>query len=338
MSRSGSRWEAGLVFLLAVAWDLLWGEPNGRVHPVVWMGRAIQGAATRVPTGGRWLPFVGGAGIAVGGGLLFGLATAAVEQALQWAMRRLQKGTRAWQPAARAALWMVDMGLRAYLLKCTFSVRGLWHAAHAVYEPLNQDDLPGARRQLAWHLVSRDTHQLAATDVAAATIESVAENTSDSVVAPWAFFWLGGLPGAMAYRYLNTVDAMLGYRDARREWLGKAGARLDDAANLGPARLTGLLYVAAAWATGQNAGSAARVWAQDAHKTASPNAGHPMSAMAGALERELAKAEHYRLGAGSALPGVADIPRALRLYGVTVGLAGLLALLGIVWRGWSSTR
>jgi len=150
---------------------------------------------------------------------------------------------------------------------------------------------------VSWRLVSRDTATLSATQVSAATIESVAENLSDSVVAPLLYYAVGGLPAAFGYRFANTADAMVGYRDEVYEWLGKAPARLDDLFNLVPARLAAALIVAAAPLTGESAGRAWRIWRRDAGKTASPNAGHPMSAMAGALDVELEKVGHYRLGA-----------------------------------------
>ncbi len=132
------------------------------------------------------------------------------------------------------------------------------------------------------------------------------------MVAPFFYFVLAGLPGALAYRFLNTADAMLGYRGPTREWLGKAPARADDAANLIPARLAAALLVLAAACLGEDARGAFGIWRQDAGKTASPNAGHPMSAMAamaGALGVELEKAGPYKLGEGLALSGPSDIGR-----------------------------
>jgi adenosylcobinamide-phosphate synthase len=142
------------------------------------------------------------------------------------------------------------------------------------------------------------------------------------------YYALGGLPAALAYRFVNTTDAMLGYRDPAHEWLGKAPARLDDLANLLPARLTAGLITLAAALVGDDAGGAWRIWRRDARKTASPNAGHPMSAMAGALGVELEKVDHYRLGAGGRSPAPGDISRAVRLVRVVLALvAGLLLLL-----------
>ncbi len=233
-----------------------------------------------------------------------------------------------WPPASsrwvKAGGWLAE----AILLKMTFSLRGLAEAADEVRGALAVGNLPEARRLVSWHLVSRDTTNLDPSQVAAATIESVAENASDGVVAPLLYYTLGGLPAALAYRFANTADAMLGYRDPAHEWLGKVPARLDDLANLLPARVTAGLLILAAALAGEDAGNAWRVWRRDASKTASPNAGHPMSAMAGALDIELEKAGHYQLGAGGCPPGPGDIRRAVHLSRVAIALAiGLLAWL-----------
>jgi adenosylcobinamide-phosphate synthase len=161
-------------------------------------------------------------------------------------------------------------------------------------------------------------------------VESVAENTSDGIVAPLFFYALGGLPAALAYRFINTADAMLGYRDAVHLWLGKVPARVDDLVNLVPARLTAALLVLASSLLGEEARQAWTVWRRQAGQTASPNAGQPMSAMAGALRVELEKVGHYRLGADQPLPGARDIARAIRLvYGATALATGLC--LGLIF-------
>lgn len=296
--------------ILALVLDLAVGDPANCFHPVAWMGTAI-GAARRHAPGQGWLAqlsfgallVTGGAAIAAGLGQLFAGVVARLPAPLGWLAE-------------------------AMLFKMTFSLRGLSTAAGEVESALETDDLPEARHLLAWHLVSRDTTALDESQVAAATIESVAENTSDGVIAPLFYYMLGGLPGALAYRFINTSDAMLGYRDPAHQWLGKVPARLDDLANLLPARITAALTVLAAALVGENSSAAWQVWQRDAGKTASPNAGHPMSAMAGALDVELEKVDHYRLGAGGRSPTPGDIQRAVRLMCmVPILIVGLLVLL-----------
>lgn len=219
----------------------------------------------------------------------------------------------------------------ACVLNLTFSLRGLAHASGEVRQALEAKDVEAARRLLSWHLVSRDTSQLSTSQVAAAAVESVAENTSDGVVAPLFYYVLGGVPAALVYRFVNTADSMLGYRDPTHFWLGKVPARLDDLVNLLPARLTALCIVLGALLLGNDMRQAWRIWQQDARRTASPNAGHPMSSMAGALRVELVKIGHYRLGAGQAPPTASDITRATHLMYAATALAVtlLIPLLGL---------
>jgi len=255
--------------LFALLLDLALGDPPNRFHPTAWMGSLIAFL-------GRFRPHKHSAAEFLYGGLLtvIGLAlVGGIGLALTWAFSRLPLPLN----------WL----LTALILKTTFSLRGLDRAAGEVQTALESDNLSEARRLLSWHLVSRDTSQLSAGQVAAAAIESVAENASDSLVAPLFFYALGGLPLALAYRFANTADAMLGYHDPDREWFGKIPARLDDVLNFIPARLTGLLLICAAAISGASTRNAWKITWRDARLTASPNAGVPMSAMAGALSVEL---------------------------------------------------
>jgi adenosylcobinamide-phosphate synthase len=284
----------------ALLLDVLLGEPPNRYHPVVWMGNAISALRRRAPTQGRLAPLCYGGGVALGG--------ASAVAGAAWLLQRL----------CRRLPFPLDMLVTAWLLKTTFSARGLARAAGEVNMALQRDDLPEARRLLAWHLVSRDTSALSQGHVCAAAIESVAENLSDSIVAPLFYYALGGLPAALAYRYINTGDAMLGYHDAEREWLGKIPARLDDVVNLIPARLSAFALLLAA---GRDAPRGWRIWRRDHRKTASPNAGQPMSMMAGILGIELEKIGHYQLGAGLRPPTPRDLTRSIRLMKMAAGLA-----------------
>jgi adenosylcobinamide-phosphate synthase len=206
-----------------------------------------------------------------------------------------------------AALWLL------------LALRGLFAAAGEVARALSDGNLGAARAALAWHLVSRPTEDLDAGHVASATVESVAENLTDAYAAPVAFFLAFGLPGAALYRAVNTADAMIGYRDGPLEYFGKVAARLDDVLNVLPARLAALAIVAAAPLAGASAGGAWRMLRRDRARTASPNAGWTMSAVAGALGVTLEKLGAYRLGDGR-LPRSTDIARAVRLVRVAGAL------------------
>jgi adenosylcobinamide-phosphate synthase len=220
--------------------------------------------------------------------------------------------------------------LRALLvglaLKPTFSVRRLLDEGRGVAGSLEADHLDEARDRLR-ALVSRPAGSLSPGLVAAAAIESVAENLADSIAAPLLFYVLFGLPGAAAYRVVNTADAMFGYR-GETEWLGKPAARLDDLLNLLPSRLSALAVTGAALISGGRAPAlrAWRTWRRDGGRTPSPNAGRPMAAMAGAVGRRLEKTGHYVLGDGLAEPGAEDVRAAIRLAGLAAALLAASAL------------
>jgi adenosylcobinamide-phosphate synthase len=184
---------------------------------------------------------------------------------------------------------------------------------------------PGMLAAALASLCSRDPAALDAGQLAAAATESLAENASDSFVAPLFYYALLGVPGAIGYRAVNTLDAMIGYR-GRYEYLGKAAARLDDVLNWIPARITAALLVVAGALTGRDAAGGWRVLRRDGGRTASPNAGRPMAAMAGLLGVALDKPGHYRLGDGPA-PTAAAIAAAWRVVTVAAALAAAAALL-----------
>jgi adenosylcobinamide-phosphate synthase len=213
----------------------------------------------------------------------------------------------------------------------TLAVRGLAAAALEVARHLERGDLPAARSAVGRHLVSRPTTALDDAGVASAAVESVAENLTDSVAGPLLFYVTLGLPGAAAYRAINTADAMLGYRDGVLEHFGKAAARLDDAASFLPARLSALALAAGAALTGDAGGAALATARRQHRRTASPNAGWTMAAMAGALGVTLEKAGHYRLGAGR--PATArDVRRAVRIMLAGAGVLTAAAILAAAFR------
>ncbi len=282
--------------LLALALDAL-GEPPARFHPVIYMGNYLKWARKnwRGLTPGQQLT-EGAAGWALGAGLATGAGYAA--SGLPWYAQGV-------------------------LLKPLLARKALFDAVGAVATALERDDLPEARRLLSWHLCSRDTSELSAAEVAGAAIESLAENLSDSVVAPLLAYRVGGLGLAAAYRLTNTADAMWGYRTPELEWAGKAAAHADDLLNLAPARLTALCTLLA------SGGKGWRVWAHDRRNTSSPNAGHPMAAFAGALDVKLDKRGVYVLNAAGSEPDAAEVRRALALAWRAFGVGVLVLILPV---------
>lgn len=284
-----------MTILLSWLLDLALGEPPVRLHPVVWMGSYLRTVRKRLPP-----TLLAGALAWLGGAVLVLLVA--------WLVVQLFTTTANLLPISPNLQSLVSSLLFALALKPLFAWRALHAAGQAV---LAAPDLPEARRMLSWHLVSRDTSALSAGEVYGATIESLSENLSDSLIAPLFYFVVGGLPLAALYRYANTADALWGYRTPALERFGKVAARADDLLNLVPARLTALLLCGTAWLCGLSTRSAWQVWRRDGRKTPSPNAGQPMSVAAGALGVRLDKAGLYVLGGEFPSPTQADIHRAL---------------------------
>ncbi len=329
------------MYALATLLDLALGErvfPRG-LHPVVWMGKVIralvallrkclstqdagQGDDSRRLLSPRVLELLCGTAmvVLVSGG--FAAAAYCLLEGLQ------------------GLSGVVYVLVGSLVLKSTFAVSMLGEAARRVHRALDAGRLEDARCELR-ALVSRDTSGLTPELAAAAAVESVAENASDSFLAPWLAFALFGIPGAVAYRALNTLDSMIGYR-GEYEYLGKSSARLDDVVNLVPSRLSAVLIVlgglvqrfhppqrgisSSRW---DEARAAWRVTRRDHGQTESPNAGWPMSAMAGSLGVQLQKVGHYSLGDPTRSVGPEHIKMAVaRMY--FVAFSGLILVLAIL--------
>lgn len=294
---------------LALVIDAVFGEPPAWAHPVVWIGTTASFLERLAPSGAMPRLVYGAAttAISVGGAALIG---AAVEKALA----RLPR--------------LPALFLEAWLLKTLLSVRALLQAGKAVEACLDRDDLDGARNAVR-ALVSRDPAALDCRLLTGAAVESLAENASDSIVAPLFYHAVGGLSAVLAYRAANTLDAMIGYR-GEYEHLGKVAARLDDLLNLVPARLTTVLLLAAGAVGGGDLGTGVAITLRDHNRTASPNAGWPMSTMAGLLGTRLEKPGHYVLGVGLPAPDVPAIDHAAELVKVMTVLT-VPVMLGVSW-------
>jgi len=301
------------VLALAVLLDLVLREPPMWAHPTVWMGRVVGFLETRAPKDGL-AGLVAGLVIALCLACLWGAAAFFVA----WGLKEIHT--------------IVYIILGAALLKTTFSVRLLHKEAESVRGHLDRGDMEQVRARMP-SLVSRDPSSLTAEQATAATVESVSENINDSFLASWLFFALFGLPGAFAFRMINTLDSMIGYRGVY-EHLGKASARLDDLVNLVPARLAGLLLVlSSGFLPGQRIARAWRTMWRHHGRTQSPNAGWTMSGMAGALGVQLQKVDPdvgYKLGEPDRPIEPKDITRAVQsMY--LVGLFGLAIALTVTY-------
>jgi adenosylcobinamide-phosphate synthase len=292
--------------VLALIIDRWFGEPPARIHPVVWMGRYLGRMGRHLPDHGPRMAFCLGA-------LYWLLGAAAV--AIVYGCAAVGAGM--------LPPWL-DIALTALLLKPLFALRLLLREVGAVEQALAQSVECG-RTRLS-QIVSRDTAALDSSEVRESSLESLAENLSDSVVAPLFWFVLFGLPGAAVYRFANTADAMWGYR-GRWEWAGKFAARTDDFLNLVPARLTAAGLILA----GSNRLSLLRRLPREAKRTASPNSGWPMAALALSLNVRLRKPQVYALNADGRAPSAADTAAALLRAQVTAWATALLFAVGTLF-------
>jgi adenosylcobinamide-phosphate synthase len=291
-----------VIIILSLLIDRWWGEPPARIHPVVWMGHYLKRAGRDLPDRGPRAAFLLGA-------VLWMVGAAAIAALYGYADVLI----------AKLPVWL-EIILTALLLKPLLALRMLLGEVQAVEEALDRG-LECGRARLRM-IVSRDTAELDEDQVRESSLESLAENLSDSVVAPLFWFVLFGLPGAALYRFANTADAMWGYR-GRWEWAGKFAARADDLLNFIPARVTavGLLLV------GSNRIALLRRLPVEAARTPSPNSGWPMSALALSLNVHLRKPYVYVLNEGGFPPAAADVLTALRRAELTAWtIAGVLAI------------
>jgi adenosylcobinamide-phosphate synthase len=305
---------------VAMVLDALVGWRSGLValigHPVTWMGRAID------TLDARWNRTVDPPWLRRMAGVVAALIVIALASGFGWAVQRMFAS-----PWSR----VVVIGTLAMPF---VALRSLYEHVVAVARPLGAGDVAAARSAVAM-IVGRDPDRLDEAAIARATIESLAENASDGVVAP--VFWgaLFGLPGIVGYKAINTLDSMIGHRTERHEAFGWAAARIDDIANFVPARLTGVLFAA----IGARPREALASMTSDARKHRSINAGWPEAAIAGALGVRLCGPRFYHgelaaepwLNESARDPGAHDIMQGLRLYIRAMAcLGGLLAVLTFI--------
>ncbi|MEV5649447.1 cobalamin biosynthesis protein [Nocardia sp. NPDC052254] len=311
--RYGTARAAGLI--LGFAADTIFGDPR-RGHPVALFGSVAQALESAWYRDGRGRG-IGYTAVLVGGVTVAG---AVVEAAVRPGGRRSGTGGLGTIAVTAAATWTALGGT------------SLARTGRSMADRLDSGDMSGARAVLP-ALCGRDPEVLDADGLARAALESIAENTSDATVAPLVWGAIAGVPGILGYRAANTLDAMVGYRSARYREFGWAAARTDDAVNLLPARVSGLLTAVLAPVIGGRPADALRAWHRDARSHPSPNAGVAEATMAGALGVTLGGRTEYghgvemrpELGTGPA-PVVADLRRAVYLSeAVQAGAAGLAA-------------
>lgn len=263
---------------LALDWAL--GDPPNKYHPVAWLGRIAGFFVPRLKARSPASEKAKGIAFAIAIVALAGIAA---------------------QLAAMASLYLAGIAglaiFSAIILKVTIAVRGMEKHATAITACLEKGDLPGARQGLSM-IVRRRTDDLDEQHVLSATIECISESTVDGIAGPIFYYSLLGPAGALGYRAVNTLDSMVGYKDDYYRNIGWMSARLDTVANYVPARITAWLIIASAKILGADWKNSLAMLQRDHDKTFSPNAGYPMSAVAGALRIRLEKIGHYSLGDG----------------------------------------
>tara|TARA_B100001765_G_scaffold201804_1_gene155359 strand:+ start:477 stop:1448 length:972 start_codon:yes stop_codon:yes gene_type:complete len=277
--------ESIIIIGFAIVLDLIFGDPKNRYHPTAWIGNFIGSITTCMKNESQNLEKFGGIFIvlipvSISCIVLFGL-----EFSIDF---------------INAEFWSVVISIifGIILFKMTIAIRGMELHALAVLDSIQKNDLTQARKNLSM-IVKRNTKNLDKNHILSGTLESLSENIVDGITGPMFYFALFGLPGAFAYRIVNTVDSMVGYKTYMFKNLGWFGANCDNILNYIPSRLTGLTMVLGAMLLGHDWKNCYAIFKRDGKKTDSPNAGYPMAALAGALGTTFEKIEHYSLGNGN---------------------------------------
>lgn len=264
------------IFLLAVVFDLIIGDPRWLIHPAQIIGALISYLEKQLrrisstPKGELW-----------SGGILVVIVVAVVYGvilAILWLSFKVN--------------YWVGVVIAAWLLSTTFAIKGLAQAGLEILEVMQSGDLPLARKKLSY-IVGRDTENLPPAEIVRGTVETIAENIVDGITSPLFYAVLGGVPMAMVYRAINTMDSMLGYKNERYLYFGRAAARLDDLANYVPARITALLLLVASMLCKLDWRRGYHHLRKDAKKHPSPNSGFAEATVAGALGVALGGLNYY---------------------------------------------
>ena len=265
-------WHLSLAYLI----DLIVGDPRWLPHPVVLIGRVIsmvEGLLRRV--------FLTRAGLKFAGIILL-ISILGVTYTVSFYIVKLVAEINS-PLATLLSLW---------LLASTLATKSLYQAGKEIFLLLKEGDLEQARLKVGW-IVGRDTDKLSEGEVVRATVETVAENIVDGITSPLIYAAIGGMPLAMTYKAINTLDSMVGYNNEKYKDLGWASAKFDDLANYIPARITGVLIVIAAFLLQKNYIGALRAIMRDAKKHPSPNSGFSEAGVAGALDIRLGGTNYY---------------------------------------------
>lgn len=308
------------IIIMSLIIDLILDEPPRRIHPVVWMGKLISYIDRKIPRGDRRIEIVAGLFMCLAVTIIFTLLFTGF-----LAIIRRIFGVLPWMLAS------------AFLLKTTFAIKDMRNHVEIIANYINKNDLEAARYAVSM-IVSRSVKNLDYKHIISASIESTAENTVDSVISPFFSLGLSGVPLAVMYRSINTLDAMIGYKNNKYVNVGLVSAKLDDILNWLPARLSVLFIIFASYILRiprKNGCLSINAIFKDASKFDSPNSGFPISTMARVLGIKLEKIGHYCVGVGHLPCNTKYLFEALRIMEITSILfimliaAPLYVLIGI---------
>ncbi|HID15586.1 MAG TPA: cobalamin biosynthesis protein, partial [Candidatus Atribacteria bacterium] len=262
----------------AIIIDLVFGEPPIKFHPTVWMGRTIAFLKTKFKSKNAKIEKLNGVFMAI---ITISLFTIIIYLLLL--LIRYYLG------------YVVYLIISIIILKTTFAIKSMEQHTIPIMESIESGNLPKARKYVSL-IVSREVSKLNEKQVISATIESIAENIVDGITSPFFYYAFFGIPGAIAYRVINTLDSMVGYKDEEHMNIGWFSAKIDMIANYIPARLTAITMIIASFLLGKDYKNAWKILLRDKDKVGNPVSGWTMSAMAGALGVKLEKPAHYVLG------------------------------------------
>ena len=277
--------EGVIIVAFALLLDFLVGDPRTKYHPTAWIGKLIASLVPFAKSNSAKMELIGG--ILIVSIIVVTVCTVLVVLDIGISLLTVD-----------IISLIVSIAVGSILLKTTIAIRGMQKHALAVVDAVEKGDLDSARNYLSM-IVKRDTKHLDKNHILSAVLESVSENTVDGVTGPLFYYAIFGLPGAFAYRAINTIDSMVGYKTTLFKNVGWFGAKCDTILNYAPSRLTGLVMILSALILGYNWKESLYIMRRDSRKLESPNAGFPMAALAGALGTRLEKVNHYTIGNGS---------------------------------------
>ena len=316
--------EPILIIGFALLIDLKFGDPKSRYHPTAWMGCLIAKLAPTAKNQNRIAEKIGG--------VMIVSVTAGITLMITLG---ISYGLSLFSDYLISVIVSVIVG--GILVKTTFAIRGMENHAKAVLDSLDANKLDDARDNLSM-IVKRDTSKLDQNHVISGVLESIGENTVDGITGPMFYYALFGIPGAFVHRVVSTADSMIGYKTDLFRNIGWFAAKCDTVLNYIPSRLTGFVMIIAAALLQNNWKESYRIMVRDGRKTASPNAGYPMAALAGALGTKFEKIGHYQLGNGEIPLSDQHVHSAISLMKITsllffgIVVIPIIAILSVL--GW----